>query len=195
MTFPAIILIMNECMVKGCHASVKSLGMCVKHYTRQRRYGTTDKSETRREQLIKSGFSYCPKCKTDKLISSFSRDKHAPLEVSIYCRDCQHVKARVRYVANPDAYKHASLIKKFGLSLDEYRKILEKQNGKCAICGFSPNGKSLAVDHNHKTGNNRGLLCDRCNFGLGNFRESREILESAIRYLDSHMLKDALKEG
>ena len=72
----------------------------------------------------------------------------------------------------------------------EYRELLEKQNGNCAICKKPEKRrdkfgrlKSLAVDHCHTDGHVRGLLCADCNVALGYFGDSPDILESAIRYL------------
>ena len=80
----------------------------------------------------------------------------------------------------------------YGLTLEEYEKLLEDHEGVCAICGEQENTKRngdiirLAIDHDHKTGEIRGLLCDRCNRGLGLFRDSPQLLESAVRYLNEH---------
>ena len=62
---------------------------------------------------------------------------------------------------------------------------LKDQEYKCAICGKTPkeNKKRLAVDHNHNTEANRGLLCSNCNAGLGFLQDKKELLESAIKYL------------
>lgn len=59
--------------------------------------------------------------------------------------------------------------KRLGILLEvkDYNELLVQQNGLCAICEESPKGRKLAVDHNHKTGQVRGLLCSRCNIGLG----------------------------
>ena len=82
--------------------------------------------------------------------------------------------------------------RKFGLTPEEYGKMLLAQGNKCAICGNEETAtrldktKSLAVDHDHKTGKVRGLLCCECNQGLGKFRDSREMLLSAARYLEQH---------
>ena len=64
--------------------------------------------------------------------------------------------------------------------------MLDEQGGGCAICQKTPeeNGRRLAVDHNHTTGDVRGLLCTQCNVGLGNLGDSVERLRSAIRYLN-----------
>ena len=91
-----------------------------------------------------------------------------------------------RYAANPSAWRGYSL-KKFGITLAEYQTMLAAQNGVCAICSEScKSGRDLAVDHDHATGKVRALLCIRCNNGLGNFRDSLELLTSATRYLADH---------
>jgi hypothetical protein len=72
----------------------------------------------------------------------------------------------------------------YGIDIEEYTKLLEKQDFKCAICGSRGSDiKSLAVDHDHATGKVRGLLCDSCNLGIGKFKDSTELLTSAINYL------------
>ncbi len=60
--------------------------------------------------------------------------------------------------------------------------LLKQQFGSCGICGFSEssNGRRFAVDHNHRTGRVRGLLCIKCNFGLGYFNDDPELLKAAI---------------
>jgi hypothetical protein len=74
---------------------------------------------------------------------------------------------------------HARLMT-YNLSDDEYKTLLEKQDGKCAICGLV---KPLRVDHCHVAGKVRGLLCHGCNVSLGHFKDSIPILEAAIQYL------------
>lgn len=76
------------------------------------------------------------------------------------------------------------LRKTYGISLEDYQSILSVQGGVCAICKKTPSDNiSLHVDHDHKTGFIRGLLCYQCNDGLGNFKDNKELLEKAIRYL------------
>lgn len=72
---------------------------------------------------------------------------------------------------------------KFGLSLEAYAELLSGQHGRCAICGALPKSRPLAVDHDHHTGRIRGLLCDRCNGGIGMLGDDIEILRRAIEYL------------
>jgi hypothetical protein len=82
--------------------------------------------------------------------------------------------------------------RKFGLSLADYSALVASQDNKCAICNCAEtatrNGKvkALAVDHDHATGKVRGLLCVACNTGIGKFRDSRDLMLSAIKYLDKH---------
>lgn len=84
-------------------------------------------------------------------------------------------------------------IKKYGLTLDMFNAMLEAQNHSCKICNkhMSENNKDkngivkhLSIDHNHETGQVRGLLCNRCNTALGSFNDNIESLTNAIRYLN-----------
>ncbi len=63
-----------------------------------------------------------------------------------------------------------------------YNTLNSRQKGKCAICNKKSKSK-MVIDHNHKTGKIRGLLCIQCNSGLGMFRDSRKVLSRAIKYL------------
>jgi len=77
-------------------------------------------------------------------------------------------------------------LKRYGLSVEDYEKMAADQNGVCAICGQPERKKSaLSVDHDHETGEVRGLLCDACNRGLGAFRDDPERLGRAIAYLEA----------
>lgn len=71
----------------------------------------------------------------------------------------------------------------FGWTEDDYEAQFEKQHGRCAICGKRQEGKRLAADHDHKTNKARGLLCAKCNVGLGMFEDNIELLTLAIDYL------------
>ena len=74
----------------------------------------------------------------------------------------------------------------YGITVVDYERMFEAQGGLCKLCGQPPNnrwGKLLAVDHCHRTNRVRGLLCDKCNKGLGQFDDSPELLKKAIQYL------------
>ena len=80
----------------------------------------------------------------------------------------------------------------YGITDEIYEHMLKEQNGVCSICGnketrknvYSSQPARLAIDHNHETGEVRGLLCRACNHGIGNFKDSKDILLKAIEYLD-----------
>jgi len=80
---------------------------------------------------------------------------------------------------------HAAMIThKFGVSADEYNDMLASQGGGCAICGLKcRSGKRLAIDHDHKTGMVRGLLCMCCNTAIGHLNDDKALLQRAIDYL------------
>lgn len=91
---------------------------------------------------------------------------------------------------NPEIRKSALLKYEFGITLSDFNDMLSAQDGGCAICGQTqtrPGTKYLAVDHCHTTGKIRGLLCDRCNRGLGFFKDSPELLVAAAEYLKRHI--------
>jgi hypothetical protein len=70
------------------------------------------------------------------------------------------------------------------MTVEEYDILLESQNFVCAICGgVNPNNKRLCVDHNHETGQVRGLLCDCCNRGIGQLKDSIRLVSNALEYL------------
>ena len=83
--------------------------------------------------------------------------------------------------------------KKYGLSKNDYELLLHSQNGTCAICKSSDSQTSLSkwlfVDHCHKTGKIRGLLCNKCNSGLGAFDENIDVINNSIEYLLKHIDK------
>jgi Recombination endonuclease VII len=81
------------------------------------------------------------------------------------------------------ALQSKNLRSRYGISSEEYNKIFKQQGGVCIICGLPPRKRSLHVDHNHETGEIRGLLCHLCNVGLGHFRDNPDLLERAANYL------------
>lgn len=84
--------------------------------------------------------------------------------------------------------KGYNTFRKFGLTSEFYEKMVEKQNGRCAICSINvpENGERLAIDHSHDNGKIRGLLCRQCNLLLGCAKDSIEILENAIIYIKTY---------
>lgn len=83
--------------------------------------------------------------------------------------------------------RDARLQATYGITLDEYNKILAAQNGVCAICKVPHHPeRPLVVDHDHDSGEVRGLLCSECNTGIGLLGDNPQTLLSACAYLDVH---------
>ena len=78
--------------------------------------------------------------------------------------------------------QRATNLRRYGLTIEQYDQMLFEQSYVCAIC-HKPCSKALAVDHDHKTGAVRGLLCMNCNHGLGKFKDDPNLLMAAIKYL------------
>lgn len=144
----------------------------------------------------------CNRCLKIKKLDEFFADKsHSSGKYSI-CKSCKkeatykwrnenrshyNKVARQWRKKNPLNCRGFNLKKKFGITYQEYENILKSQNNGCKICGSTHQyKKALAVDHCHKTGKIRAILCDNCNKGLGNFQDSPALLEKAIEYLKSH---------
>lgn len=75
------------------------------------------------------------------------------------------------------------ILKRRGVSEDDYERLKASQNNRCAICNRPPGKRALAFDHDHETGQARGLLCFSCNAGLGQFQDSAQLLVTAALYL------------
>ena len=122
----------------------------------------------------------CTKCNEVKELSAFSESKSEKGYKQYRCRDCNK-----RYrEGRKEIIRDYQLKHRFGISLDEYKEMLKNQNNSCKICNsVCKTGRSLAVDHNHKTGNIRGLLCAYCNRGIGLLHDDINLLEEAVKYL------------
>ncbi len=96
------------------------------------------------------------------------------------------------YHKNKDKFREYSLLKLYKITSKDYKIMLENQNNVCAICEKPEtalkNGKvkSFAIDHDHLTGKIRGLLCSKCNRGIGYFKDSKILLSNAIEYLEKN---------
>jgi hypothetical protein len=97
----------------------------------------------------------------------------------------ERTKSRAYYAQNKDRICKQNRTRKFGLSIQEQEERLERQHNRCAICK-EPFGKRWNVDHDHKTGKIRDLLCDGCNGGLGLFKDDVTNLHLAAAYLERH---------
>ena len=137
----------------------------------------------------------CTVCKESLHTSCYHNSKRSKDGFAYRCRDCDN-KARAKYKAkHKERFKliarKKQLKHKYGLSLKDYDDLLGEQGGCCAICKVDENTSAhgnnhttnFSVDHDHKTGKVRGLLCNRCNRSLGLLQDKVELLESAKQYL------------
>lgn len=86
---------------------------------------------------------------------------------------------------NTDRTREYALQYNYGLSLEAYDKLLEAQQGLCAICRHSCPSGPLCVDHDHSTGAIRGLLCRKCNVGIGQLNDDPALVQAALDYLNN----------
>lgn len=92
--------------------------------------------------------------------------------------------------SKPGFHRSRNLRNRYGLTLDDLQAMVEQQDFACPICDMEISNileyktdRTVVVDHNHETGEVRGILCSKCNLMLGNARESTEILYKSIVYL------------
>lgn len=151
----------------------------------------------------------CTKCEITKELKEFSKNKYNKMKTHYWCKSCMnkhsidwYFKNKDRIKENRKQYRHTNskkaknnhLKRNFNLSLDEYNRLIIQQNNCCSICKKNEDvidkrlnkPRNLCVDHCHKTGKFRALLCSRCNKGIGLLKEDIQILENAIQYLKEH---------
>lgn len=123
----------------------------------------------------------CPKCNTNKELSDFYKKKSSKDGYASWCKECTKAKPY-----SPEVNRRCKLKRAYGISHEEYNELLKFQGGVCAICKeFRPHlGDHMCVDHDHKTGKVRGILCSDCNRALGLFKDNKENLLQAIGYLE-----------
>jgi len=127
----------------------------------------------------------CKQCSTTKPVSDFGIRIWGSNGIGYHlrCKDCMN--ARRRELHDKDKNRNELLKARFGIDLSEYNQMFIAQNGCCAICEKpqSAEKRNFSVDHDHKTGIIRGLLCENCNRALGQFKDSTIILDKAKEYL------------
>ena len=154
----------------------------------------------------------CTKCQEAKDITLYACDKYKKDGRRSQCKECNKADHQRRYTANPqkerdrcDAYralqkienpgklelsnKKTKLKAAYGLSFEDLIRMKEDQNGCCYVCKIPEtalNGRYLGVDHNHKTGKVRKLLCANCNTALGLLKEDVTIMSSLIAYVNEN---------
>lgn len=129
----------------------------------------------------------CPVCGGDfpMTLEYFHANRCSRSGLQTECKKCQYAR-NTKYRGTPQHKQSlwkSHLKRKYGISVEEYQILVERQQGLCAICGEF---KNLHIDHNHVTTRVRGLLCGDCNRALGLFHDNAQRLQSAIDYLTAN---------
>jgi hypothetical protein len=130
----------------------------------------------------------CSKCKEKKDLSFFGVKKHSNDGYNHYCKKCENERGRIKYTVPKykESRKYYTIEKLYGLTKNTYLSMLHEQKNMCKICDCElKNDKKTHVDHCHKTGKVRGLLCSDCNGILGKVNDNIFILMKCIDYLKS----------
>jgi hypothetical protein len=133
----------------------------------------------------------CFQCREEKLLVEFSINSHNKCGFHSWCKVCvrEMAKKYARRYRRTNRSKGKVLLKMYGISIEDYNRMLVAQGGKCAICESESTGAKgkmfFAVDHDHITGKIRGLLCVYCNQGIGNLKDDSDLLRRAASYLEN----------
>ena len=138
-----------------------------------------------------TGSKTCTNCGVTKDITEFYKrgGKQSPDSRKNHCKQCDIARVRKRHQDNPERTKNNDLKRLYGITLNEYNEMLEEQDHKCATCSTTdPGGKhgKFMVDHDHKTGKVRGLLCKNCNIALGLVNDDTDLIQKMINYLSTN---------
>jgi hypothetical protein len=129
--------------------------------------------ELKRFNPCLNGSKKCCRCQKEKPKNDFILNKSSSDGFNGWCRRCS---------------KDATLLRKYKISLDEYNQLLKQQGFTCKICGTNdPAGPQniFVVDHDHKTGKVRGLLCNHCNTAIGKLHDDPKLLRKAAIYIEA----------
>jgi hypothetical protein len=131
----------------------------------------------------------CKTCKRDLPTTEYHTHYSNKDGFRTSCKTCRTGQHKA-YRAAKKAPAFQGIGHKYGITPAQYNALLLAQDGQCIICGESdPHGGrtfGFCVDHDHATGEIRGLLCNSCNSGLGMFRDNPRYLQRAIHYLQSY---------
>lgn len=129
----------------------------------------------------------CSKCGIFRKLADYHVNLLGSFGVRKDCKECikkYHAdKKELDPIGTRIALKNTNLMRNYNITIEEYNKLLEEQEGKCAICDklmVEPH-----LDHDHSTGKIRALLCQQCNMGIGMFGDDPDLVVKAAAYLKS----------
>ena len=124
----------------------------------------------------------CAKCKQDKTVDHYYKQIRNKDNLYSYCKQCHNEYG----MYDKDRYSKHTKYNRYGITLDIYNSLLDKQNGLCAICFIDLSKietNKVHIDHCHDTNVVRGILCAWCNVGLGYFKDNETNLTNAAMYI------------
>lgn len=162
--------------------------VCVKKQSRAR---VALNYERRLQAIAQCDTITCIKCDTTKVVQEFPSDPLRKEGSTHRCKTCtkkdldKWVLKNREYVRKSSADGHYR--RKYGITAEQKLNLISEQHGKCAICKTELSDNiHICVDHDHVTGLIRGILCRKCNTGIGQFSDDIEIIENALEYLRTH---------
>lgn len=138
----------------------------------------------------------CPSCNIVKPIESFRKTKHTKSGRQSWCATCTNLSSLASHhkrMLNDQNYREKRRERslrnrykyKYGITIEQKQTMLDSQFGRCEICNNEIVFSQAKVDHNHTTGAVRGILCNKCNSGLG-YLESKDFIKKARKYIDKY---------
>jgi hypothetical protein len=129
----------------------------------------------------------CAACGETKALDEFPRNKNYADGRHCNCKPCHNAQVRESRMRLHGGSRHYHLKRRYGIGAADVDALIEAQGGTCPVCG-RPDPEH--VDHDHRSGTVRGILCFNCNGGLGQFGDDVDRLAGAIRYLDAQRDND-----
>jgi hypothetical protein len=134
----------------------------------------------------------CSRCEQELPLSNFIRRKFDSGNWGYvsWCKPCRNAKAKKQWTDG--SIRDSAYRRKFGITIEDYDAMFACQGGRCAICktdqptGHGAKNGRFSVDHDHATGEVRGLLCSGCNTALGGFKDNVDVMKNAIHYIQGH---------
>lgn len=136
----------------------------------------------------------CATCKTTKPLDAFYKRPDGGAQYQ--CKECKKAYERRRYAEDPEfrartlarqtsvSARRRATERLYGMPYGDYQRLYDEQGGVCAICKSHPHSHALPVDHDHRDGGVRGLLCHNCNRGIGLLGDNPNRLRAAVAYLE-----------
>jgi hypothetical protein len=153
----------------------------VRYRSYRERKAAAERRTIRVQRPVPEGMARCPDCQQLKPLEDFPRNRSTSTGRGNYCKPCHNVRGRENRIRHNGSTRDYHLKRRYGITSADVDAMIEAQGGLCAIC---QKREPKHVDHDHVTGQVRGVLCSCCNQALGKARDRTDILRAAIDYLE-----------